>query len=817
MNIKVPLKKWFPEGVLMKKFNKSISVVLIIALIILTAYCADPLPLKDKIQKLSFAETNFEVRIPAVLNTGESILLEMLDEVTGIALNPERFKMESTDGLTFTLKLPLAVGSVIRYRYVKNGQNGIIEKDPSGNQVHYRLYHVNDAAVVRDLVTTWDPMPYQGITGELSGYIFDKDTEAPLGEIMVTVNGVRTFSSSDGFFKFQNVPLGEFHLTAIHPDGKYQVFQQNAIIAENSITPASFGMASSKMVIIKFVVDAPEGTDPKAAIRLLGNIYSLGNTFAEITGGASISASRAPILKARDDGKYEIELQLPSGTDLRYKYSLGNGFINAEHDDKTNFLTRQLIVPSKNATVVDSISTWFSKGTTPINFVVTAPENTPANEFVSIQFNPFVWLDPIPMWKTSQKQWVYSIYGPFEYLENSQYRFCRNDQCGLTDDDMTKGKDAGGYQLSIQENQPLTINYQISQWYGLQPIQYGLQPVDLPSSNTFFIKGFQLAKPYDRNWLPAINSGLIDMGVSGGNWLFFSPTWTFSKTDLSSSGLTPGSDVFSAEIVSIKEKASEAGLTLAIYPQINTKESFDDFWSTNGKSFNWWKAWFDQYERFILNYVDFSEAHGINTIILGGKTASPGFPGGRLPDGSFSNTPFDYNERWAKLIEKMRSRFSGQIGFAIPYSSYLDDAPQVISAADFILFEFDASLSSTTSPNVSELEAGFNSIVDKDLYNLYATFQKPVVLSISYPSMDGSASNCANSGFKCMDITNGSVDVAEQADIYQAILRSSITKPWIYGLISDGINPAAAVQDTSPSVNGKPAIQVLSYFFNNLK
>ena len=231
----------------------------------------------------------------------------------------------------------------------------------------------------------------------------------------------------------------------------------------------------------------------------------------------------------------------------------------------------------------------------------------------------YVWLDPIPMWKSGPNQWTYSLYGPFEYLDNSQYRFCRNDQCGIADDDMTKGKEAGGYQLSVQENQPLTINYQIAQWFGLQPIQYGLQPVELPASSTFFIKGFQFGRPYDRNWLPAMDSGFIDMGVSGANWLFFSPTWTFSKTDTASAGLKPGLDPFSTDIVSIKEKALNAGMTLAIYPQINTKESFEEYWSSNGKSFNWWNGWFDQYERFIINYVDFSEAHGINTIIIGGS------------------------------------------------------------------------------------------------------------------------------------------------------------------------------------------------------
>ena len=801
----------------MKLFYKSISILMILTFAVLAASCADSTTLNNGTQKLSFAETNFEVRIPSALNSDENILLELLDEVTGIALNPERFKMESSDGMTYTLRMPLSIGSVIRYRYVKDGQSDTIERDPAGNQVHYRLYHVSDASVIRDLVSTWDPTPFQGITGELSGYIFDQKTEVPLPEIMVTVNGMRTFSSSDGFFKFERVPLGEFHLTALHPDGKFQVFQQNAVIAENSITPASFGMTASKMVSIKFVVAAPEETDPVAAIRVLGNIFSLGNTFAEITGGASIAASRAPVLTVRSDGKFEIELLLPAGTDLRYKYSLGNGFINAEHDEKTNFITRQLIVPSNDATINDSISTWFSKGTQPINFIVSSPENTPANDFISIQFNPYVWLDPISMWKTGPNQWSYSLYGPFEYLQNSQYRFCRNDQCGIADDETTKGKDATGYQLSFQDDQPLTINYQIAQWFGLLPIQYGLQPVEFPASSTFFIKGFQLERPYDRNWLPAIDSGLIDMGVTGSNWLFFSPTWTFSKTDTLTAGLTPGSDPFSTDIVSIKEKALEAGLTLAIYPQINTKEPFEAFWSSNGKSFTWWNQWFDRYERFIINYVDFSEAHGINTIIIGGRTAASGFPGGRLPDGNFSNTPFDFSERWIRMVEKIRSRFSGQIGFALPYSSYLEDAPQVISAADFIYLEFDASLASSNSPNVSDLESSFNTMIDTDVYNLYATYQKPVILSINYSALDGTASNCINSGFKCSDLTGGSIDVAEQADVYQAILRSSVTKPWVYGLISDGFNPSATVQDGSPSVNGKPSIQVMSYFFNNLK
>ena len=49
---------------------------------------------------------------------------------------------------------------------------------------------------------------------------------------------------------------------------------------------------------------------------------------------------------------------------------------------------------------------------------------------VSIQFNPFGWTEPIPMWKLGEDHWVYLLISPITNLENFVYRYCRNDQCG---------------------------------------------------------------------------------------------------------------------------------------------------------------------------------------------------------------------------------------------------------------------------------------------------------------------------------------------------------------------------------------------------
>ena len=62
---------------------------------------------------------------------------------------------------------------------------------------------------------------------------------------------------------------------------------------------------------------------------------------------------------------------------------------------------------------------------------------------------------------------------------------------------------------------------------------------------------------------------------------------------------------------------------------------------------------------------------------------------------------------------------------------------------------------------------------------------------------------------------NVKVDAIEQADVYQGILRAVVQRPWISGVFSKGFNPSVAVVDTSSSIHGKPAMEVISYYFRN--
>lgn len=797
-----------------------VSLLIIIAAIFLFSSCSSVSGNAETHQKLNFAEIVFQTRLFEPLSENEVLYLEIVDEVTGIALNPTRFKMEAIGSAEYSIRLPLAIGSVIRYRYIRNGSGNTIEKDTQGRQILYRLYKVLGAAQIIDLVASWDQQIYLGDTGELSGYIFNEKTDVPLGEILVSINGLQTYTSHDGFYKFESVPLGEYSIVALHPDGLFEVFQQKAIIAQNSVTPASFGLIPSKMVKITFQVTAPEDTDPNAKIRMLGNTYQLGNSFSELSDGTGLLASISPVLTKNNNDAYSITLNLPSGLDLKYKYSLGDGFINAEHSADSSFRIRQLIVPEKDTLINDRIETWYSDGTGPVKFMITTPGNTPSGDSISIQFNPYAWMNPITMWKTGDDQWTYVLYGPFEYLNQSQYRFCRNGQCGIADDSITHGKNAMGYLLDLESGTPLTISYPIAQWFGLNTQSYSVESLVI-SETTSYIKGFEFETPLDRNWLPYLAKGLINAGVNGGNWVFFSPTWTFEADG--SAGLSPRTDAFSKDVLSILDLSNEAGLNFALFPQMNSITEVNEYWTEADLSYNWWQRWFQNYRRFILNYVDLAAQNGINTIIIGGKSVSTAFSNGSLPNGSFSNTPYDFTEKWTELVNEIRSRYSGQIGFALPYSENLEQAPSFISNLDFIYLEMDDALTTSTSPAINEIQSRFANILDTEIYKLYAVFQKPVILGLNYHSIDGSASDCLNIKTSCESVYKNTqheawlIDVFEQADIYQAILREATARPWVFGIVSKGYNPAVEVEDGSASVHGKPAIRVLSSYFNQMK
>ena len=771
----------------------------------------------------TLAETVFEVTLPQPLGENEILYFEMVEEVTGIALNPTRYEMEAKDDYSYYVRIPLLIGSVVKYRYVREGSGAnIIERDSHGSVVQYRVSLINKAAVVSDAVTGWDETEFTGASGAISGYIYNKDTEEPLSEILVYINGQQTSSTVDGFYEVRDLPVGEYDLVAMHPNGKYEIFQQGAVIAENSITPASFGIKEANMVAITFVMTPPENEITTGEVRFISNLYNLGNTYSEQEGGVSVLPSIAPIMEPQNNGTYSLTLELPEDFDLQYKYSLGDGFINAEHDESGSYKVRQYIVPGKKSKVSNTVYSWFSSGSEAIKFNIAVPENTPENDIVTIQFNPFVWMEPLPMQNISDNNWTFTLYSPQEYLDNAQFRFCRNYQCSLADDAVTIGSNAAGYVLDLSSGSMSTINYNLEKWAGLDYQEYTFTPESIPADNNVYIKGIELDKDLNRKDASTSDWGIVNAAVYGANMLILTPTWTTPVSTANKMNIETGDDLLFSELEELTAASFDLGLSTALYPQPRFTTTKAEYWKHSDLTYNWWHDWFDKYERFILSYAAYAETSGIQTLIIGGSQVSPAFPIGSLPDGNTANTPYDFTDRWSGLIESVREKFSGQLFFALPYSKGFGESMDMLTQVDAIYIEMDSAIVGSNSASFNDIQSSFASLLNSEIYNLYAIYQKPVILGIDYPSIEGSASNCLNFSNSCeafiesQDNAFVSLDLSQQARIYQAIIEESIQYDWIYGLVSKGYNPSVSVLDNSSSVQSKPASSVIAHYFNSL-
>lgn len=316
----------------MKRSVISFSLFLVL-LLSMSACSINPATGRQYTQNISKAEVLFNVAAPMDSKMQSRLFLEVLDELSGLGLNPTRYQMQSSDGLTYSIRMSYPMGFVIKYRYVQEDTPPLIEYDSQKQQVRYRQAYINGPLVIKDEIAAWQNTPFSGATGILQGYIFNNETSEPLSNVMVTINGMRTFSNADGSYSITDIPVGEHLLTAVHVDGLFQPFQQRAIIASNAVTPANFGMMPNRLVNITFIVTPPAENLMGAPIRMFGSFLSLGNSFTDKRGGITTEVNNGKNLVIRDDGSYAVTLSLPAGHLLEYKYSLGDGFWNAERDE----------------------------------------------------------------------------------------------------------------------------------------------------------------------------------------------------------------------------------------------------------------------------------------------------------------------------------------------------------------------------------------------------------------------------------------------------------------------------------------------------
>lgn len=177
---------------------------------------------------------------------------------------------------------------------------------------------------------------------------------------------------------------------------------------------------------------------------------------------------------------------------------------------------------------------------------------------------------------------------------------------------------------------------------------------------------------------------------------------------------------------------------------------------------------------------------------------------------------------WAHVTKEVRQRYSGHLTYAsLPDPAYrvLGDFTRIEwwDALDYIGIDVYYPLTTKNDPTLDELkrvwtEKGYIA----QLECISHKFNKPIIFTeFGYRSMDGT--NKSPGSWK----TKGTVDLQEQADLYQAALEVLWGKPWLAGIYwwqwivdprASGTTTGGATDD-GYSPYGKPAEQVLRRYY----
>jgi hypothetical protein len=336
----------------------------------------------------------------------------------------------------------------------------------------------------------------------------------------------------------------------------------------------------------------------------------------------------------------------------------------------------------------------------------------------------------------------------------------------------------------------------------------GLPVTSRPSG---FWAGVEFLPGYNPTWQAWLPLAVQDVKSQYANWLVLTPTWSISRTNPLAFSPVPGADPLWADMIDTSNHARAASLSVALFPTANFPAETMAWWQSAPRDQAWWDSWFNLYGAFAAYHADLAKKSGAQALILGGDWVTPALPAGQI-NGTSSGVPADAETRWQAIIADVRQRFNGQLLWAVTYPGSLQSVPAFANSLDGIYLLWFAPLSGSS---VNDLKASAGQLLDKDIQPFQTVLGKPVILAAAYPSADAAAvaSLPVQSILQLPGITQAQVNLQAQADMYQALLAAVYERAWLGGFVSRGYYPAAAMQDASASVNGKPAEAELGYWF----
>lgn len=207
--------------------------------------------------------------------------------------------------------------------------------------------------------------------------------------------------------------------------------------------------------------------------------------------------------------------------------------------------------------------------------------------------------------------------------------------------------------------------------------------------------------------------------------------------------------------------AKEIGLQVMLKPHL---------WIVDGKwrgeigfdDAKTWNRWFDSYEKWMLHYADLAEAEGVELLVVGVELRS---------------TESKLEERWRRLIRKVRRRFHGKI----TYGANWNDAEAVPwwDAVDYIGIQFYPPLATDPRASASAIRPEMAKRLDA-IEALSGARNKPVLFTeVGYRASE----DALVSPHAWPDSRGGAgVDDRAQALGYAEFVAAIRSRPWVAGV-----------------------------------
>jgi len=804
----------------MKRIHHFLQYLVVFSFLLSLVACSLPARILPVLQgftkgEMPQAEVLFKVNLQKPLPTDTKLMLEVLDDVTGLYFNATRFELTKDDDLYYSAMILLSVNTEVKYRYVRMNDFTDYEFTSRQEQVRFRVLRVNGPEIILDHISGWINEPYTGPAGRITGQVIDQSNNAPIPNLLVAAGGMQTFTSTDGTFVISGLMPGVHNLVLYSMDGAYDTFQQGALVADGANTPVSVFLTRRPTTEVVFSVEVPKDFTNTEPLRLVSNSLSLGNAYADLSAGSSGSAANYPVLNKSTRNRYSIKLQLPVGYHFRYKYSQGDGLWNSELSDTGKFVIRDRII-TENMVIRDSIQAFTVEDIAPVTIYLQATSTTPPQESVYIQFNPFGWTEPIPMVKAGDGKWVFTLKNPLHLLGGVEYRFCLNGDCDLSTDT------SGERRIAAPSTEPQVLLSSVAEWRGNKVSSLdtsSLLPLGSIQPRPDFIAGVELTSEYLPGWQAVVEPGLAYSASLGSNWVILSPTWTASQGTTPALENKPGTDLLWSEILAYDKAVTHSGQKTIIYPLVNYAQSQDIFWKEGDHSTDWWLTWFDGYERFVLNNADIAQMLDLEAFIIGDPSLSPSMYNASSSDGDATRIPEEFSNRWSELINKVRLHYSGKLLGVAVVNSQTTWAPEWLNQVD-MLFVLLIPEIETPDANISDIKREIDDLLVNQVQPIADQFSKPVMIGLAYPSGDVSALNDAFSSpdyvVSPAEAVDYPTDFETQAKVYSAAIVSAASNNWISGFISRGYYPYLDLQDASSTVYRKPVADIIWFWYHYL-